>query len=132
MTCGTINTDSLARDREHLFAEAVAAFRAGEKWHLSPEMARLAAAMQEEAREVHPWEEPIRQYLDSPTVEGDGFDGVEGPPRNRVTVIELLLHLGIPPERHPGKPSRDVAAILRMMGWTRGHTKSGKAGERRK
>lgn len=63
VTCGAIDTDVLARDREQLFAEAAAAFKAGEAWHLSPEMEKLAAVEQEAAREEDPWEQAIREYL---------------------------------------------------------------------
>ncbi len=116
VTCGAkIETEELATDREQLFAEAVAAFRAGEAWHLPPDLERQAAIEQEAAREEHPWEQPIRRILDGLT-EGDGFDRQ---PKDSVTVGELLTLLGIPVERHPGKPSRDAAGILRMFGWVK-------------
>ena len=81
VTCGAkIDTEGLAADREQLFAEAVAAFRAGEAWHLSPDMEQLAKIEQEAAREEHPWEQRIREILNGLN-EGDGFDrkhGVQG------------------------------------------------------
>lgn len=116
VTCGAkIETEALAKDREQLFAEAVAAFRAGEAWHLPPDLERQAAIEQEAAREEHPWEQPIRRILDGLT-DGDGFDRQ---PKDSVTVGALLTLLGIPVERHPGKPSRDAAGILRMFGWVK-------------
>lgn len=119
--CAKIETEALAEDREQLFAEAVAAFRAGESWHLSRELEQQAAIEQEAAREEHPWEQPIRRVLDGLT-DGDGFDRQ---PKDSVTVAELLTLLGIPVDKHPGKPSRDVAGILRMFGWSRVHIKQG-------
>lgn len=72
LTCGaSIDITALAEDREPLFAEALAAFRAGEAWHLPPDPERQAA--QEAAREEHLWEQPIKRILDGLT-EGDGFD----------------------------------------------------------
>jgi len=122
VTCGaTIKTAALAEDREQLFAEAVAAFRAGEAWHLPPDLERQAAVEQEAAREEHPWEQPIRRILDGLT-EGDGFDRK---PKNSVTVSELLTLLGIPLERHPGAASRNAASILRMFGWIKRRRNSG-------
>ncbi len=122
VTCGAkIETEALATDREQLFAEAVAAFRAGEAWHLPPDLERQAAIEQEAAREEHPWEQPIQRILDGLT-EGDGFDRQ---PKDSVTVGELLTLLGIPVERHPGAASRNAASILRMFGWSRVHVKQG-------
>lgn len=124
VTCGaTIKTDALARDREQLFAEALAAFSAGEPWHLSPKLEQEAATQQEEAREEHPWEQPIKDFL-------AGKDTLDQEPRARVTLSEVLTHLDIPVERQPGKHSREMANILRMLGWSRKHLKAGKAWER--
>ncbi|MDP3263920.1 MAG: VapE family protein [Tabrizicola sp.] len=121
VTCGAkIDTESLAADREQLFAQALAAFNAGETWHLTPEMERQATIEQESAREEHPWEAQIKGFL-------DGDDTLERLPRDRVTVSEVLTQLGIPLERQPGKSSRDAASILKLLGWTRKHTEIGKA-----
>lgn len=125
VNCGAeIDTEGLSANREQLFAEAVAAFRAGEAWHLSPEMEQQAKALQESVREEHAWEQPIRNYLESGLTAGDGFDRQ---PKDSVTIGELLSHLGIPIERQPGKAVREAAKLLRMLGWSRGHTRSGKA-----
>lgn len=125
VACGAqIDTEGLASDREQLFAEAVAAFRAGELWHLSPDMEQQAKALQESVREEHAWEQPIRDYLEGlGLTEGDGFDRQ---PKDSVTIGELLTRLGIPVERQPGKASREVARLLRMFGWERSHTMGGK------
>lgn len=119
VTCGeTIDAEALARDREQLFAEAVAAFKAGEAWHLSPEMERLAAAEQESAREEDPWEGPIREYLD-----GQTEDPFEPKVRDRVMVKDVLRHLGVLNERQTSAHTRRVAGVLRMLGWekVKGH-----------
>ena len=124
VTCGAkIDTDALARDREQLFAEALAAFNAGEVWHLTPELERQATVEQESAREEHPWEQPIRRILDGLT-EGDGFDQL---PKDKVTVSEVLTLLGIPTAQHTSGNARQVGGILRMLGWSRERTRTGKA-----
>ena len=116
VTCGDkIAIDALAEDREQLFAEAVAAFRDGEAWYLSPDLESQAALEQEASREEHPWEQPIRRILEGLS-EGDGFEKL---PKDSVTIAELLKLLEIPVVNHPGKPSREVAAILRMFGWVK-------------
>ncbi|MFN3992961.1 MAG: VapE domain-containing protein [Tabrizicola flagellatus] len=122
VTCGAkIETEALAADREQLFAEAVAAFRAGEAWHLPPDLERQAAIEQEAAREEHPWEQPIRRILDGLT-EGDGFDRQ---PKDSVTVAEVLTLLRIPIEKQNGTNAKHVAGTLRMLGWKSKHTGRG-------
>lgn len=116
VTCGgKIETEALAADREQLFAEAVAAFRAGEAWHLPPDLERQATIEQEAAREEHPWEQPIRRILDGLT-DGDGFDRK---PKDSVTVSELLTLLGVPVEKQNGANAKLVVSILRMFGWVK-------------
>ena len=122
VTCGAkIATEGLAADRGQLFAEAVAAFRAGEAWHLSPELEQLAKIEQEAAREEHPWEQRIREILDGLT-EGDGFDRQ---PKDSVTAAELLTLLGIPTEKQNGGNAKQVAGTLKKLGWKNKHTDKG-------
>lgn len=122
VTCGArIDTEGLAADREQLFAEAVAAFRSGEAWHLPPELEQLAKIEQEAVREEHPWDEPIRRILDDLT-EGDGFDRQ---PKDSVTVAEVLTLLRIPIEKQNGTNAKQVAGTLRMLGWKSKHTGRG-------
>lgn len=119
VACGAqIDTDALAKSRDQLFAEAVAAFKDSEAWHLPYEIELLAAAEQEAAREADPWEEVIQEYL-----EHDEFDGGG---RVQVTLGEVLRHLGIPVERQRGHEGKRASQILRRFGWTKHHTKKGK------
>ena len=61
---GQIDLDALRRDRDQLFAEAVALFRAGKHWwpddNLEREHIRPA---QDERYEADPWEQTIREYV---------------------------------------------------------------------
>ena len=107
-----IDTDALARDRDQLFAEALAAFNAGEAWHLTPEAEAQAAEVQEAAREEDPWEQIIRDWLDS--------EEYGGGQRDAVTMREVLwqaLDIPIPQQTVPAQ--RRAASILRMMGWSK-------------
>jgi predicted P-loop ATPase/5S rRNA maturation endonuclease (ribonuclease M5) len=56
-----IDIAGLVANRDQLWAEAVAAYRAGEKWWLEDETA--ARAEQEERMAADSWEEPISVYL---------------------------------------------------------------------
>ena len=53
---GAIDLDGLRRDRDQLWAEAVAAYKAGETWWLDAETERAAAEEQAERRIDDPWE----------------------------------------------------------------------------
>ena len=53
----------LVRDRDQLWAEAVARFNAGESWWLDREVEAFAAEEQEQRRQGDPWEEPIIDWL---------------------------------------------------------------------
>jgi predicted P-loop ATPase len=104
---GVIQIDSIESVREQLFAEAVAAFRAGgadARWWELP-----ARVVQEQAARLipDPWTEIIRRHLISA---GD-----------RVNSADLLHRpLEIPKrDRHPGNLRR-VAGVLRVLGWTQG------------
>ncbi|BBU54070.1 hypothetical protein KU6B_03350 [Mameliella alba] len=113
-----IDTDALARDRDQLFAEALAAFNAGEAWHLTAEAEAQAAEVQEAAREEDPWEQIISDWLDS-----DEFGGGR---RDVVRIQDLLSKaLCMEPERQDMKAQRRVGAILTIMGWIKGQDKRG-------
>lgn len=120
---GRIDTDDLARDRDQLFAEAVAAFHTGEAWHLSPDLERLASEVQEASREEDPWEAPIQAYLDAQEFDGARCDAV------RITDL-LWKALEVPRGQHTSPQSRRVGGILRLLGWIKVHTKGGKVWHR--
>jgi len=115
-----IDTDALARDRDQLFAEALAAFDAGEQWHLSPEVEAMAAEVQEAAREEDPWESVIREWL-----AGDDFDG--GRPEAVAMRDVLWKALEIPISQQTPPVQRRAASILRMMGWERSKCPRGRS-----
>lgn len=53
---GPIDVDAIVRDREQLWAEALARFRAGEIWHLDGDYPRLLREAQREFEVVEAWE----------------------------------------------------------------------------
>ena len=62
--CGTIDLIALERDADQLWAEAYAAYQAGEQWRIDdPEIRALAATEAEKRRQAHPWELPITRWL---------------------------------------------------------------------
>ena len=58
-----INHDLIRRDRDLIWAAAVALYRAGEAWWLTPEEAALADAEQTKRTTVDPFYEDVAQWL---------------------------------------------------------------------
>jgi predicted P-loop ATPase len=111
VTVGNIDLDGLRRDLDQLFAEAVRAFVAGEKWWPDRDFEREHIMPEQEARtEVSMWLEKIETYLRTETA---------GLP---VTVHELAEHvMRIPSDRLATaltpKLQGEIGACLRKLGW---------------
>jgi predicted P-loop ATPase len=103
---GTIDTEKLTRDRDQLFAEAVARYRAGEAWWPNKEFEVAYIIPQQADRyEADVWEEQIGSYLES----------VE-----RTTVGQVMQQaLSIDtPRKSRADQNRTIAAMERL-GWKR-------------
>jgi predicted P-loop ATPase len=103
-----IDITSLRRDRDQLFAEAVARYRSDERWwpddhafeneHIKPE--------REQRFEVDAWEDPVCAYLEQ---------------RDRVSVQEVLTKvLGLKIGEIGTTQERRVSSILKRQGWIAG------------
>jgi putative DNA primase/helicase len=63
--CKRIDLDAIARDRDQLWAEAVAAYRDGKEWWpTTADDHRELAEQVEHRRQPDPWEAPIREWLE--------------------------------------------------------------------
>lgn len=111
-----INIDGLASCRDQLFAEAVAMFRAGERWHPnSTEQQALFEPEQAEREVVDPWFERVATYLDGTTV-------------SKVTALELLvdcLKIEVGKIGRAKAESMAVSKIMRRLGWKKEREASG-------
>ena len=104
--CGSIDLSALLAARDQLWAEAAAAYRDGEKWHLEGELAEAAREEQEKRREASPWEPLIAAWL------------ADYPNKSQVTIPEILGDaLKVPAERQNATMSRQVGAALRALKW---------------
>ena len=104
-----IDLNKLERDRDRLWAAAVAAYVSGEPWWLSSEEDEVASEGKEQYRTTHPWQPLVEAYLE--TV-GD-----------TVEVNDILKHIGLEPTQWGRKEQMEVTNILSSLGWTKGGRK---------
>lgn len=101
---GRIDTDALAKDRDQLFAEAVALFRAGERWWPDAEFEAQHIKPQQDARyEADAWEQAIAMHLMG---------------KARVTIMEVAKDGLLFQESRLGTADqRRIIAALERLGW---------------
>lgn len=106
---GRVDLETLARERDQLWAEAVAAFEGGEGWWLSREAEDARSDAAEEHRIVDPWEEVVRDWLSGLT-----------PHELRDLTSKRILSgpLRLPIDRVTAREQQRLAAIMRRLGWT--------------
>jgi predicted P-loop ATPase len=115
VTCGKIDVDSLARDRDQLFAEAVQLYRSGTSWwpdrdfeheHITPR--------QDDRFEEDIWHDKIAEYLLT---------------RKQVTVGEVARNaLFFDTSRVSTSDQRRITAVMESLQWKRG--RRGNEGQR--
>jgi putative DNA primase/helicase len=99
--CGHINLEWLRNNREQLFAEAVARFKADEPWWEVPGQA--AAEHIHNRRPADPWEAEVSKHLAT---------------RSEVSIEEILgSALNVDIHQQQPRDSKRVASILRALGW---------------
>jgi predicted P-loop ATPase len=112
----SINIDGLAGVRDQLFAEAVEAFRAGERWHPSAEEQQLLFEPEQAEREVvDPWFERVAVFLGDVTL-------------TRITALELLtdcLKIEVGKIGRAKAESMAISKIMRRLGWKKERETSG-------
>jgi predicted P-loop ATPase len=103
--CGKIRPSAIVRDRDQLWAEAVALYNAGEPWWLTDEALLVQAREQQEHRyQEDPWQEFIANYCAA---------------ADDVLVAEILEALGVERERWGQVEQNRVARCLAKLGWER-------------
>ena len=116
INCKRIDLDWIRENREQLFAEAAARFKAGEAWH-DVDM-RLATVRQEARRPDDPWQPKIENWLGG---------------RTRVVMDDLLnICLEIPVERQDLLLTRRLGNILRGLGYEKQVVRDGATQRTRK
>ncbi|MFI5300998.1 MAG: VapE domain-containing protein, partial [Polyangiales bacterium] len=122
---GTIDIAALRAARDQLWAEAVAAYDAGEKWWTedTEEVADLRVE-QEERRRRHPWEDVLAKAFAEGTDQSVDTDGniIDVPRKamSEVTMIHVLdTILRIPVERRTRTDETTAGECLHALGWTK-------------
>lgn len=111
--CAVIDLAAIERDRVQLWAEARAAYDAGEPWHLdTPDLRDLAAQEAAERAEEDPWETFIRRWLNDPIRAHRREEGI-------TTADVLGGAIGMAAERITRGVTMRVGHVLRGMGYHR-------------
>lgn len=112
VSVAAFDVDALLAARDQLWAEAAARYRAGETWHLPPELEVVAASEQEDRRVSDPWEDLIGVFLER-TVRDAAYKAWPS-----VSVTEVLGDcLRLPVERFDRSSQMRVVGILTGHGW---------------
>lgn len=106
--CGEIDIPALSADRDQIWAEAVALYRAGEKWWLTGEVAELQAVEVMARVEDDTWVSIVREFMDRRLT-------------STISTADLLTDaLKIEPGRQTKFDAHRVNATVRMIGgWKR-------------
>jgi putative DNA primase/helicase len=98
-----VSIDGILREREQLWAEAIARFNAGEEWWLDGDTTVLARVEQEKRQPDDAWTEKVHRACSLKT---------------DVSVLEVMEQLSIPLERQDQVAHR-ISRALAALGWKR-------------
>ncbi len=106
--CMLIDLPALRNDRDQLWAEAVARYRAGERWWLDLEAQTLAAAEQQDERFAEDiWTQKVTQWL------SDNRHRTQGIPLDEIIVESLGVRLADCDKREQVR----IGMIISRAGW---------------
>lgn len=107
VACGSIDIEALARDRDQIFAEAVALYRAGHRWWPDKDFEkRYITPHQEERYEADAWEEAIASFLKN---------------RSKTTIGQVAVDaLGMTTRQIGTHDQNRIRKALKHLGWQQG------------
>jgi predicted P-loop ATPase len=135
--CGLIDVAALGRDRDQLWAEAVARYREGAIWRFDePELVAKAKAQQDQRYQADAWDARIDRWLvyerrrvNHGYGNYDDWHNEEierSTPFRDVSVGEALEHaLGIEPARWTRADQMRISAYLKSREWKRYQARKG-------
>jgi predicted P-loop ATPase len=109
---GTIDLAALKRDRDLLWAEALYRFHNGEKWYLTEDEGKLAAAVQQDRVSEDIWQAKLQTEFEDKT---------------EVAIAEAAVVVGLFAEKQNRAEQNRIVSILKTLGFHReGRFTSGK------
>jgi hypothetical protein len=109
--CGRVDLEGLRADRDQIWAEALAAERAGGPLVLSEKLWGAAREKQESRREQDPWEDALAGVERSKHCQIDNNE-------HRIRSYDLIdMELKIPLNQQAGWLPKRVATVMRNLGW---------------
>lgn len=130
LPCTSINIDSLARDKDQLWAEAKERYDTGAIWWLdTAELNSIAEEEQSERFEGDPWESLIGAWAEAPSMRMDGTGHPLEPftsDLKSVTVDDILTHcIGKRRDQWVQPDKSRVGRTLKSLGWSRYKARAG-------
>lgn len=108
--CRDIDLKLITRERDQIWAEAVARYRQGERWWFTPDEWHIAAEEQAQRYESDPWHDEVLRHA--------GYHA-------EVTIPGVLDALDVPKHQQDNVKQARVARILRSAGYGRRQRGSG-------
>ncbi|RJT42033.1 hypothetical protein D3227_04985 [Mesorhizobium waimense] len=102
LECRKIDIDAIHRDRDQIWAEAVALFKSGAQWWIKEDETPTVEAEQEKRTDVDVWVSHIAPMLKT---------------RTSVTQLEIFETLGILKKDADRRHSDRVGRIMKKLGW---------------
>jgi predicted P-loop ATPase len=112
---GVIDIESLARDRDHLWAEAAYAEAKGNLLVLPAELWKAASAAQEQRRLEDPWDDILTSIL--ATLPGGIYASDADSDEERITTAELFKALEVPATRAQAVEAQRLKRAMLRLGW---------------
>jgi putative DNA primase/helicase len=105
--CTNVKLNTLRTNRDQLWAEALTAYRDGERWWLEGNEEMLASEEQAERFENDVWQDTVNQWLENTT-------------RSRVTGLDIMEGcLELPRGQQGVGTGRRISQIMAQAGWER-------------
>ncbi|MCD9228944.1 VapE domain-containing protein [Ralstonia pseudosolanacearum] len=121
------DVEALKTDRDQLWAEAVARYRAGEHWWLTDEVEILAKQQQADRQESNPWAEHVEQFLTRlpPDEHNREWGGIRASRVDEVSAAEIFAAItGKHMTKKDSPDARLISAALKATGWVQKSDKS--------
>lgn len=120
---GTINVEAIERDRDQLWAEAVVAYRHGEKWWLDREQEKLMAVVRGDRELEFPFEETLKKRIAKEAEAAVSKGHKDGRESLRITSsnesffsTDALLGF-LKPQTVDQRTLNQIAAAMTKLGW---------------